>query len=91
MNNSQPAKELSKMEELENLIAKNGKVSGNLVGVDGNAIALIGYTSQCLRRAKWSKKDIETFQKIALSGDYNNVICCCVLVLTLEDESEELC
>jgi len=80
------------MEELENLIAKNGKGAGNLVGIDGNAIALIGYTTQCLRKAKWSRKDIEKFQQIALSGNYQNVIFTCVSVLNFEDESEgDLC
>jgi len=76
------------MEELENLIAKNGKGAGNLVGIDGNAIALIGYTTQCIR----SRKDIEKFQQIALSGNYQNVIFTCVSVLNFEDESEgDLC
>jgi hypothetical protein len=78
------------MTELENLIAKNGKANGNLVGVDGNAFSLIGYTSKCLKQAKWSRQDIETFQKIALSGDYYNVIVTCDSVLNETDEDENL-
>jgi hypothetical protein len=73
------------MVTLENLIAKNGKVDGDLVGIDGNAFSLIAYTSKCLRNGKWSREDIQAFQKIATSGDYHNVICTCASVLNFKD------
>ena len=77
------------MTELENLVVKNGKVAGNIVGIDGNAFSLIAYTTKCLRQARWSRQDIQAFQKIATSGDYYNVINSCASVLNFEDESED--
>jgi len=73
------------MMNLENLIAKNGKVAGNIVGIDGNAFSLIAYTSKCLKQGKWSREDIQAFQKIATSGNYYNVILTCDSVLNSEE------
>ena len=49
----------------------------NLVGVDGNAYALMGYTQRAMKDAKFEKADISKMLKDAMSGDYNNLICVC--------------
>lgn len=75
------------METLLSLVNKNGKVQGSIVGQDGNAFFLISYTSSLLRGSrKWSRDDVSTFQKVATSGDYNNVILSCMTVLDMEEE-----
>ncbi len=70
---------------LEDLIQKNGVGTGTLLGVDGNAFALMGYTQGKLRRASWPREDIEKVMEIAQSSDYNNVIRTCMRVLDGED------
>ena len=70
---------------LEELIQKNGVGTGTLLGVDGNAYALMGYTQGKLRRANWPREDIEKVMEIAESSDYNNVIRTCMRVLDGED------
>lgn len=42
-----------------------------LVGVDGNAFALLGKAAQV---AKENKMDWETIRDEAMSGDYNNLL-----------------
>lgn len=48
--------------------------SDNLVGVDGNAFAIIGFTSKALKAAGASKEYVKAYQDLAFSGDYDNVI-----------------
>ena len=45
-----------------------------LTGMDGNAFFIIGRGMQTLRRAGYSKEDIDAFEKEATSGDYDNVL-----------------
>jgi hypothetical protein len=45
-----------------------------LVGVNGNAISIMGYTVRAMRDAKRPKADIDAFTAAAFAGDYNNVI-----------------
>lgn len=66
---------------IEKLIEKNGKAEGTLLGVDGNAYAILGYTERQLKRASWPKEDIKQVMDAASSGDYNNVIATCMSVL----------
>ena len=66
---------------IEKLIEKNGKAEGTLLGVDGNAFAIIGYTERQLKRAQWPREDIKQVTNLAMSGDYNNVIATCMSVL----------
>ncbi len=47
-----------------------------LVGQDGNAYALMGYTGQALR-AEGLGDLVKEMQEKATSGDYNNLICVC--------------
>ena len=70
------------MEKLDELIDRNGKAEGNLLGVDGNAFAIIGYTTGQLRKSGWPSEDRKAVQEIAMSGDYSNVIATCASVLT---------
>lgn len=49
----------------------------SLVGIDGNAFAIMGYTSRALKET--GHKDlVSTMQKEATSGDYNNLIRVCL-------------
>lgn len=57
---------------------------GNLVGVDGNAFAVMGYTATMLRMAGNSKEVVDTYMAAATSGDYDNLLsvsmCYCGMV-----------
>ena len=48
-----------------------------LVGVNGNAYAIMGYTSKAMRRAGFTKEEVDQMYKEATSGDYSNLICIC--------------
>jgi len=47
----------------------------SLVGIDGNAFYLLGYTSKAMRDEGFSKEEIDTVMKNAKSSDYNNLLC----------------
>lgn len=47
-----------------------------LVGVDGNAFCIMGYTAQCLRKAGLGDK-VSQMHKEATAGDYYNLIAVC--------------
>lgn len=49
-------------------------VKGSLVGVDGNAFALMGYFKINAQRQGWTKEDIDLVLTKAKSGDYDNLI-----------------
>lgn len=49
----------------------------SLVGVDGNAFSIMGYTSNAMKRAGFSKDDVDRMYKEATSGNYSNLICVC--------------
>jgi len=68
-------------EKLMMMINENGKVEGDLVGVDGNAFSIMGYTERQLKRGGWSRDDINTVMDIAQSSDYDNLLSTCVSVL----------
>jgi hypothetical protein len=67
----------------------------NLVGQDGNAYSLMGYTAEAMRDAyretkldKYNKTAEEALMKKAKSGDYNNLIC--VLDGMIQDINSDL-
>ena len=69
-----------------------------LVGVDGNAFSVMGYTQRCLKQAGLEDK-IHEMRIKAMDGDYSNCICVCLdyvemankaLGLDLEEGDEEL-
>ena len=45
-----------------------------LVGVDGNAFAIMGYVRTAMRRAGMSREDIDAYTKDATSSDYNHLL-----------------
>ena len=45
-----------------------------LVGVDGNAYAIMGYVRTAMKRAKMAKEDIDAYTKDATSSDYNHLL-----------------
>lgn len=51
---------------------KNPKA--NLVGVDGNAFAIIGYTQRMLRQSGNSKEVIDAYIEEAQSDDYDHLL-----------------
>lgn len=66
-----------------------------LVGVDGNAFSVMGYTARALRRAGLRDK-VDKMYEEAKSGDYYNLIAVCDgyvqmanEALGLEDDDEE--
>ena len=48
-----------------------------LVGVDGNAYAIMGYTQRAMRQSGFSKDEIDQMLAEATSGDYYNLIAVC--------------
>ena len=48
-----------------------------LIGVDGNAFAIMGYTARAMRNAKFTREEIDQMHKEATSGDYYNLIAVC--------------
>lgn len=59
------------------------KVKMTLVGMDGNAFAVLGAFSKNARRQGWSKEEIAAVTDEATSGDYNR------LLVTIMDNIEE--
>ena len=49
----------------------------SLVGVDGNAYSLMGYTMDAMKKEGFSKEEVDKMLKEATAGDYNNLICVC--------------
>lgn len=50
------------------------KISGTLVGVDGNAFALMGAFQRDARRAGWLKAEIDKILETAMSGNYDQLV-----------------
>lgn len=66
----------------------------DLVGVDGNAFSVMGYTARALRTAGLGDKSSEMHKK-ATSGDYNNLLRVCMEYIdmanaALEEQGYEL-
>jgi hypothetical protein len=56
----------------------------DLVGQDGNAFALMGYTRNAMQECGKSKTQIDEVLRRAMSSDYNN------LIAVLDDEIQKL-
>ena len=53
----------------------NGKkITLELVGLDGNAFAVMGAWQRQAKREKWSQEDIDIVLEDAMSGDYNHLL-----------------
>ena len=61
----------------------NKKVPTTLVGVNGNAYAIMGHFQKEARRNKWTQEEINLVLDEAKSGDYNH------LLATIMDYCEE--
>lgn len=59
----------------------------NLVGVDGNAFVVMGYTAKALRREGFSKEEVDQMYKEAQSGDYNNLLMVCMEYIDKANEA----
>ena len=61
----------------------------SLVGVDGNAFSLMGYTARALRQTGHRDLEHEMYEK-ATAGDYNNLIrVCCEYIDIANGDSDE--
>lgn len=49
-----------------------------LVGVDGNAFAILAYTQKAMRECKFSKEQIEKMRVEATTSNHDNLICVCM-------------
>lgn len=60
--------------QIKELIEKNGKAPGTLIGVDGNAFAVIGYVQGQLNRNGWSRTETQVVVNEMMAGTYENVL-----------------
>lgn len=59
-----------------------------LVGVDGNAFSVMGYTARALKET--GHRDlVEQMHKEAMSSDYNNLLCVCMKYVDIANEGLE--
>lgn len=49
----------------------------SLVGVDGNAYSIMGYTMDAMKKTGFTKEEIDQMLEQAKSGDYYNLIAVC--------------
>lgn len=49
-----------------------------LLGNDGNAFAIMGTCRNALKKAKYSKEEIEQFMEDCKSGDYDHLLAVCM-------------
>lgn len=50
------------------------KINLNLVGIDGNAFAIMGAFQKQAKREDWTQEEINTVLDEAKSGDYDNLL-----------------
>lgn len=61
----------------------------DLVGVDGNAYSIMGYTAHALKREGLRDK-VDQMYKEATSGDYDNLIRVCMKYIDMANEAAEV-
>lgn len=49
----------------------------DLIGVDGNAFSVMGYTARALKR-EGLRDLVDEMREKAMSGDYDNLLCVCM-------------
>lgn len=59
----------------------------DLVGIDGNAFAVMGYTARALKN-EGLRDLVDEMYKRAMSGDYDNLLCVCLEYI---DKANEAC
>lgn len=58
----------------------------DLVGIDGNAFCIMGYTARALKNE--GLRDLVTeMQNRAMSGDYDNLLCVCLEYIDKANEA----
>ena len=72
---------------MENKIGKT--VDLELVGVDGNAYAVMGVFSRQARREGWTQEEIDSVLEEAQSGDYNHLLSTIMTYCEPQDEEEQ--
>ena len=60
----------------------------SLIGVDGNAFAVMGYTARALKREGLRDK-VDPMYKEATSGDYSNLLCVCMEYIDMANKAAE--
>ena len=60
------------------------KVKLTLVGIDGNAFALMGAFKRAARKQGWTADEVQVVLDKCMSGNYDNLLC------TLMDNTEEV-
>lgn len=46
----------------------------SLIGCDGNAYAVMGYVTNCMKKEGKTREEIKAYQEQAMSGDYDNLL-----------------
>ena len=59
---------------MKNLFNPSKRVRMNLVGLDGNAFALMGAFQKNARRQGWTQEEIDKVLDECTSGDYNHLL-----------------
>ena len=62
-----------------------GKGEGTIVGINGNAFALMAHTQRLLKKAGWINEEIETVMEEAKSSDYQHLLRVLSATLTMEE------
>lgn len=57
----------------------------SLIGVDGNAFSIMGYTARALKKANLNEKVDEMYCK-ATNGNYYNLVAICDEYITMANE-----
>ena len=61
-------------EDDEDCPEEDGDEKYTLVGMDGNAFAVMGYVTRAMRECKFSQAEIDEYRSKAQSGDYDNLL-----------------
>ncbi len=72
---------------MENKIGKT--VNLELVGVSGNAFAVLGVFSRQARREGWTQEEIDLVLEEAKSGDYDHLLSTIMTYCEPQDEDEQ--
>ena len=65
------------------------KVKLELVGLDGNAFAVMGAFQRAARRQGWTPEEIKSVIDECMSGDYDNLLATIMDNVESPEESEE--
>lgn len=58
----------------------------SLIGIDGNAYSVMGYTKKCMKEVGMSQEEIDDYIKDATSGDYTHLLCASMDMVDLCNE-----